>query len=81
MTKIINKTVNVTAIKFGKNFSAYPAKMELDGRTYCFIDSGLNVTVRRRGVVSQVLTLTDGLQQFTLRGDSHGAWTLLSMSA
>lgn len=82
MTKTINKTVNVTAMKFDRNFSAYPTKMELDGNVYTFVDAGLSLTVRRRGQVSRILTLSDGLQQFRLRSDGRGgAWTLLSMGA
>lgn len=82
MTKNINKTVNVTAMKFGRNFMAYPTRMEFDGTTYQFVDSGLRLTVRRSGMISQILTLSDGLQQFKLRSDNHGGvWTLLSISA
>ena len=82
MTKTINKTVNVTAMKFGKNFSAYPTRMELDGDVYTFVDPGLSLTIRSRGVVSKILILSDGLQQFRLRSDGRGGvWTLLSIGA
>lgn len=82
MTKNINKTVNVTAMRFGKNLVAYPTKVEFDGRTIEFVEPGLALTVRRRGMISHILTLSDGLQQFRLRSDDHsGAWTLISITA
>lgn len=82
MTKNINKTVNVMAMRFGKDLVAYPSKLEFDGRVYEFHDSGLALKVRRSGVVSHVLMLSDGLQQFRLRSDAHtGAWMLMSISA
>ncbi len=82
MTKNINKTVNVTAMRFGKNFVAYPTRVELDGRVIEFVDPGIALTVRRRGMISHILTLSDGLQQFRLRSeDRSGTWTVLSVSA
>lgn len=82
MTKHINKTVNVTAFRFGKNQRMYPQRIEVDGQVYQFIDSGICCKVQSGGKLSQVLNITDGLQQFTLRSDDRGGvWTLLSMSA
>ena len=82
MTQTINKTVQITAMKFGRNVSPYPTRMEFDGQTYQFVDAGLRLTVRRSGAISQILTLSDGLREFRLRSDNHGGiWTLLSISA
>ena len=78
---IINKQVQVTAVGFKKNMSAYPRQMEFEGKTYDFIDAGLRCLVRRGRRLSQILTLSDGHQQFRLRSDNHGGlWTLLSVS-
>lgn len=78
----INKPVNVTALGFKKNLSAYPRQIEFEGRTYDFVDSGLSCLVKRGGLASQILTLSDGRSQFRLRSDNYGGlWTLLSMSA
>lgn len=80
MKNTINKPVNVTAMRFGKNLSASPTKIECDGQIYEFVDAGLRLTVRSHGVVSQILTLSDGMKQFRLRGDGRGSrWTLLSI--
>jgi hypothetical protein len=81
MTKNINKTVNVMAFRFAKN-RMYPQRIEVDGREYEFIDSGLCCKIQSGDTFRQVLSLTDGLQQFILRSDGRGGlWTLLSMSA
>ncbi len=78
---IINKQVNVTAVGFKKNLTAYPRQMEFDGRTYDFIDAGLSCIVRSGTRLSQILTLSDGQQQFRLRSDNRGGlWTLVSVS-
>jgi len=82
MSKHINKTVNVTAFRFGKNQRMYPTRITLDGRTIEFVDSGICCKVQSGGKLSHILNLTDGLQQFTLRSDGRGGlWILLSMSA
>lgn len=78
---IINKQVHVTAVGFKKNFAAYPRQMEFEGKTYDFVDAGLSCLVRQGSRLSQILTLSDGQQQFRLRSDNHGGlWTLLSVS-
>ena len=78
---IINKQVQVTAVGFKKNMTAYPRQMEFEGKTYDFIDAGLSCLVRSGSRLSQILTLSDGHQQFRLRSDNHGGlWTLLSVS-
>ena len=78
---IINKEVNVTAMGFKKNLSAYPREMEYEGQTYSFIDAGLSCVVRHGERIAQIMTLSDGYRQFRLRSDNRGGiWTLLSMS-
>lgn len=78
----INKQVQVTALGFKKNLSAYPRQIEFEGRVYDFVDAGLSCLVKRGDQLSQILTLSDGRSQFRLRSDNYGGlWTLLSMSA
>ncbi len=78
----INKKVTVTAVGFRKNLMAYPRRMEFEGKTYDFIDQGLACIVSKGQHVAQVLTLSDGYQQFRLRSDNRGGtWTLLSVLA
>ncbi len=67
-------------MSFGRDMRAYPQAIELDGRTYEFIDRGLSCTVQRNGDRSHILTLTDGIRHFWIREGSRGCWTLIDMS-
>ncbi len=78
----INQQVFISAMGFKKNLEAYPRRMEFDGRTYNFIDSGLRCIVRRGERMAQILTMSDGMRLFRLKSDAKGGiWTLVSMSA
>lgn len=82
MTQTINKPVIITSLGFRKGCFAYPRRMEYGGKSYDFIDAGLSCVVRQGEKLIQVLTMTDGHQQFKLRSDNRGgSWTLLTMSA
>lgn len=77
----INSPVSITAMGFGRNMRAYPRRMEYDGRTYSFIDAGLRTVIRTGGRIAQVLTMSDGRNDFRLRSDEQGgSWTLLSIN-
>lgn len=78
MTKTINSPVSITAIGFGPGMAAYPKRMEWQGKTFCFIDKGIRATVRRGESIMSTVTLSDGKQNFCLRGDGS-IWTLLSV--
>jgi hypothetical protein len=76
----INSPVDVTAMGFGKNLSAYPRRMEYGGMTYNFIDAGLRTVIQKGERIAQILTMSDGISNFCLRSDNHGgSWTLLSI--
>ena len=82
MTKTINKTIDVTAFRFRRNQKLYPQRIVLDGEIIEFVDSGISCKVNTGGRFSEVLSLTDGFKQYSLRSDGRGGlWTLLSMSA
>lgn len=77
----INSPVSVTAVSFGRNMRAYPTRMEYEGITYSFIDAGLRTVIRTGGRIAQILTMSDGRNDFRLRSDDQGgSWTLLSIS-
>ena len=83
MTNIttINSPVSVTAIGFGRNLRAYPRRIEYNGRTYDFIDAGLQAVISTGGRIAQIFTMSDGRQDFRLRSDDQGgSWTLLSIN-
>lgn len=77
----INSPVSVTAIGFGRDLRAYPRRMEYEGTTYNFIDAGLRTVIRTGGRIAQILTMSDGRNNFRLRSDNQGgSWTLLSIT-
>jgi len=80
MSKTINSPVAVTAIGFGRDLRAYPRRIEFEGRSYSFIDAGLRTVIKKGERIAQILTMTDGDEQFRLRSDNQGSsWTLLSI--
>jgi len=80
-TFTINSPVDVTAMGFGRDLRAYPRRIEFEGKSYSFIDAGLRTVVKSGERIAQILTMTDGAEEFCLRSDNHGgSWTLLSIS-
>lgn len=80
-TTTINTPVSVTAMGFGRNMRAYPRRIEFDGATYSFVDTGLRAVINTGGKIAQTLTMSDGLRNFCLRSDNSGSsWMLLSIS-
>jgi hypothetical protein len=75
----VNEQVMITALGFRKNLIAYPKRMEYKGMTYSFLDSGLRCLVRKGERIAEILTMTDGVSEFRLRGDQGNRWTLLSI--
>lgn len=81
MTHSINTPVDITAMGFGRDLRAIPRRMEYQGRSINFVDNGLRTIIRQGERMAQILTMTDGEQNFRLRSDNHGgSWTLLSIS-
>ena len=74
----INSPVSITAVGFGRDMTAYPKRMEWDGRTYCFVDTGIRATIRRGESLASTITVSDGARSFCLR-QASGQWTLLSV--
>lgn len=80
MTQSINTPVDITAMGFGRDLRAIPRRMEYQGRSISFVDSGLRTVIKKGERIAQILTMTDGEQNFRLRSDNHGgSWTLLSI--
>jgi hypothetical protein len=80
-TTTINSPVSVTAIGFGRGMRAYPRRIEYEGASYSFIDMGLRTVIETGGRIAQILTMSDGLQNFRLKSDMNGgSWTLLTIS-
>lgn len=82
MTKstTINSPVTITAMGFGRDLRAYPRRMEYGGTTYNFLDAGLRTVIRSGERIAQILTMSDGANDYRLRTDNYGgSWTLLSI--
>jgi hypothetical protein len=77
----INSPVEITAMGFGRDLRAYPRRMEYGGTTYNFIDAGLRTVIRTGERMAQILTMSDGANDFHLRSDDRsGSWMLLSIT-
>ena len=77
----INCPVTITAMGFGRDLRAYPRRMEYGGTTYNFLDAGLRTVIRSGERIAQILTLSDGANDYCLRTDNQGgSWTLLSIN-
>lgn len=80
MKATINTPVDITVVGFGRDLRAIPRRMEYQGRSINFIDNGLRTVIRQGEHIAQILTMTDGEQNFRLRSDNHGgSWTLLTI--
>lgn len=78
----INEPVTVTAMGFRKNLAAYPRRIEFRGATYNFIDAGLRCLVKHGGIMAEIITLSDGKQDYYLRSDNRGInWILISIKS
>ncbi|HEX7483704.1 MAG TPA: hypothetical protein VF281_00985 [Candidatus Saccharimonadales bacterium] len=77
----INSPVTITAMGFGRDLRAYPRRMEYGGTTYNFLDAGIRTVIRSGERIAQILTLSDGANDYCLRTDNQGgSWTLLSIN-
>lgn len=80
MKNQINTPVTITSMGFGRDMRAIPRRMEFEGRSIEFVDSGLRAVIRKGERIAQILTMSDGDREFRLKSDNHGgSWTLLSV--
>ena len=80
MKNQINTPVTITSVGFGRDMRAIPRRMEFEGRSTEFVDSGLRAVIRKGERIAQILTMSDGDREFRLKSDNHGgSWTLLSV--
>jgi hypothetical protein len=78
----IQKEVNVPELFFkneGK-LTAFPRRVELEGREYTFMD-GLRYLVHKGQQLVQVFDMTDGARDYRLQFDDvRHSWTLVDMT-
>ncbi len=77
----IEQPVEVTAVRFARNFEPVPKRIEFEGRTISFIDEGLRYCIKRGGVITRLFDLSDGESLFRLKLEpSTHTWNLLTIS-
>jgi len=75
-TRIVDVAVTITSVRFTDGIHGLPTRMEWQGRTVRFCDSGIRV----RGRLGHTITLSDDRAHYCLR-HQHGVWRLLSVSS
>lgn len=80
-TELINQEVNVTAIRFTRQFDPIPKRIEFGGRAINFIDEGIRLSIKRGENLTRLFDMSDGESNFRLRQATgqHG-WKLVSIS-
>ncbi|HTH72577.1 MAG TPA: hypothetical protein VL737_04425 [Candidatus Pristimantibacillus sp.] len=79
---MIAREVNVPELYFKNEgrLTAFPRRVELDGREYTFMD-GLRYLVQKGQKLIQVFDMTDGNRDFRLQFDDGArSWTLVDMT-
>lgn len=79
---VIAKEVNVPELYFKNEgrLTAFPRRVELDGREYTFMD-GLRYLVQKGQQLIQVFDMTDGARDYRLQfDDARHSWTLVDMT-
>lgn len=79
---VISREVNVPELYFKNEgrLTAFPRRVELDGREYTFMD-GLRYLVQKGQQLVQVFDMTDGAHDYRLHfDDAQRLWTLVDMT-
>ena len=78
----INKEVAITAVYFqSKQLKTFPKRMEYDGNTYTFAESGLQYSVRRGEKMVRLFDMTDGDATYRLKcDDAANNWMLVAIT-
>jgi hypothetical protein len=79
---VIAKEVNVPELYFKNDgrLTAFPRRVELDGREYTFMD-GVRYLVQKGQQLIQIFDMTDGARDYRLQfDDAQRLWTLVDMT-
>ena len=77
----INKKVNVTAVYFQGNLKTFPKRIECDGDTYTFLESGMQYLIKRGDETTRLFDMTDGHATYRLKSDANQFdWTLVAIT-
>ncbi|OYW44366.1 hypothetical protein B7Z28_00125 [Candidatus Saccharibacteria bacterium 32-45-3] len=75
-TGLIKRVVNVTAVRFTKEFDVIPRRIEFDGKSYELTEGNVLITPHGK----RELDVSDGSHQFRLFETEQSAWELISIS-
>ncbi|HUD06756.1 MAG TPA: hypothetical protein VMR34_02615 [Candidatus Saccharimonadales bacterium] len=81
---LINKKINVTSLYFKNSFGLriFPRRIELEGREYSFIESGLAYRIKKPRGSLQIYDMSDGESSYRLQFDvDHASWKLISITS
>lgn len=79
---VVSREVTVPELYFKNEgrLTAFPRRVELDGREYTFMD-GLRYLVQKGQQLIQVFDMTDGARDYRLQFDAgNRSWTLVDMT-
>lgn len=80
--RTLNEKVNITGWYFRnrRGLSTYPKRMEYQGSTYTFDESGLQYLIKKGERILRIFDVTDGASSFRLVNDEALAnWTLVAI--
>lgn len=79
----VNKEVTITAMYFRnrRELKSYPKRMEYNGNTVNFLESGLQYLIKRGQKMVQIFDMTDGQDTYRLKFDEKDVnWTLVNIT-
>lgn len=79
----LNKEVAVTGVYFrnGRKLTAFPRRIEFEGREYTFIESGMHYLIQKGNQLVELFDMTDGQNNYRLKFDNSARiWTLVGVS-
>jgi len=79
---VIAREVTVPELFFKNEgrLTAFPRRVELDGREYTFMD-GLRSIIQKGQQIIQIFDMTDGARDYRLQFDNtQRSWTLVDMT-
>ncbi|HUC88112.1 MAG TPA: hypothetical protein VMR95_03105 [Candidatus Binatia bacterium] len=81
-SETVNKVVDVNSFYFKRagSLKTFPKQIEVDGRSYVFIENGLRLLIRKGQSLVELFDMTDGQSTFRLRRESN-QWTLVGIKA
>lgn len=79
--QVIERPIDVTAVKFDRDFNPIPARIEFEGHSYTFIDCGIRYLIHHGERIVRLFDMSDGENKYRLRQDSEaGDWQLVTIS-